>query len=488
MRERSGRSWTPALAAAAVGALIAAGCVEDAYRDYLDRLDSGEGGDAGVDAGTSGRDAGESPDAGRSDGGAPLPDAGHGPDAGQSGTDAGRTPDAGQPGPDAGGQADAGGTPDAGQPGPDGGSQADAGGSNDSGQRDSGICAQPFGAHMSFALPAVPSGVATADFNGDGRPDFAVSFPSIAMPFTIYLNQANGTFANTPGTTLMNHGALTIAAADLNNDGFADLVMIDEQSKGILVVLGGAGASFSLFGFLPTGGNTPVRIALADVNGDGSPDVLVTNSFSGSLSVFINHLNDGTNPPAIGPPIAYAAGTSAYGLVAAQFFSGAVDVLVSLQDVTGEVQVMVNDLAGDFSQGTLITPVPSVGLLAAGPLHAGGRADAVVADTTGGVRLLLNSGASLFAGSDISVGGRPIQVAIAPFTGGAAQDIAVAGPNGGLFAVLANDGAANFSLDGPYGAGSAVDMAVADFNKDGRPDVVVVTAGSQAEVFLNACP
>jgi hypothetical protein len=458
MRKRFGGSLTPAFAAAAVGALIAVACVEDAYQDYLHHLDAGEGGDAGA-----------TPDAGRSDGGAPLPDAGHGPDAGPSGSDAGGTPDAGQPGPDAGGP-------------------ADSGVSSDAGPKDSGTCTQPFGAPVSIALADVPSGVATADFNGDGRPDFAVSFQSTSLPFTVYLGQANGTFANTPGIALMNKGAATIAAVDLDKDGFADLVMIDAQNQGIIVVLGGAGASFSLMGFFPTGGNVPVRLALVDVNGDGSPDILVTNEFSGSLSVFINHLTDGTQPPAVGPPTEYVAGTSAYGLVAAPFFSGAVDVLVSLQDTTGEVQVMVNDLTGAFSQGTRVTPVLSVGLLAAGVLRAGGPTDAAVVDTTGGVRLLLNNGSTFSAGTDVSVGGSPVQVAIAAFTRGAAQDIAVAGPNGGLLAVLANDGAGHFSLEGPYGNGSAVDMAVADFNKDGRPDVVVVTGASQAEVFLNACP
>src|SRR5438445_421518 len=68
--------------------------------------------------------------------------------------------------------------------------------------------------------------LAVADFNGDGRPDFAVA-DSVGKNIQIYLNQGGGNFSNPVVTTqsdpTLNNGP--IVAGDFDEDGRQDLIL-----------------------------------------------------------------------------------------------------------------------------------------------------------------------------------------------------------------------------------------------------------------------
>src|SRR5262245_45398748 len=66
----------------------------------------------------------------------------------------------------------------------------------------------------------------------------------------------------------------------------------------------------------PTGGNNPFGVAVADLNGDGMPDIAVSNFSSGTLSVGLGNGN-GTFAPALGSP--FNVGNSAGAVTAADF-------------------------------------------------------------------------------------------------------------------------------------------------------------------------
>jgi hypothetical protein len=127
--------------------------------------------------------------------------------------------------------------------------------------------------------------------------------------------------------------AASVAVADLNGDGKADVVVANCGSGGncgmspgsVGVLLGNGDGTFQTAVAYSSGGYGAVSVALADVNRDGKPDVLVANSCSdaacatgGSVSVLLGN-GDGTSRTAV----AYSSG--GYGAVS-----------VAVADVNGD--------------------------------------------------------------------------------------------------------------------------------------------------------
>jgi len=140
-----------------------------------------------------------------------------------------------------------------------------------------------------------PINTAIADFNGDGKLDIAVVGGS---SFAILKNTSTSgsiSFANGQVITTLN-GNSAVVAADMNGDGLPDLVL--EYSGGIIIYLntssGGTisfdgGTTFSIGSGNNTGTNTSQRtLAVADLNGDGEPDILASNYADGTISVLQN--------------------------------------------------------------------------------------------------------------------------------------------------------------------------------------------------------
>ena len=124
--------------------------------------------------------------------------------------------------------------------------------------------------------------IAIADFNGDGIPDFAAVHENPVTSLrevTTLLGNGDGSFQPPgPGSGVINSSffGTTVVAADLNHDGFADLVWTDVRgvpqvwlgnADGSLRFFGGLGVPISLLGlFFP--------VTAGDLNGDGWMDIV----------------------------------------------------------------------------------------------------------------------------------------------------------------------------------------------------------------------
>jgi hypothetical protein len=134
-----------------------------------------------------------------------------------------------------------------------------------------------------------PSSLAVADFNGDGKPDLAVttlnSIPPNHSYVGVLMGNGDGTFGAqsifTGGT-----GGDSVAAVDVNGDGKPDLVVTNEYSNNVSVLLGDGNGLFQGQKTFAVGSG-PYSLAVADVNGDGSPDLVVANS-GDTASVLLN--------------------------------------------------------------------------------------------------------------------------------------------------------------------------------------------------------
>jgi hypothetical protein len=152
-----------------------------------------------------------------------------------------------------------------------------------------------------------PGAVKLADLNGDGIPDLIVA-NSGSNNVLIYPGLGNGQF----GEALNGgHGFFTgtnpvgITVADVNGDGRPDLVVANKGSNDISILFNESqGKSFTFFpGPRLKAGSGPSGTAVADVNGDGKPDIVVSNSESNTMMVlpgvgggFFNDQNPTTIP------------------------------------------------------------------------------------------------------------------------------------------------------------------------------------------------
>jgi len=156
--------------------------------------------------------------------------------------------------------------------------------------------------------------VAIVDLNVDGKPDLVVSnnFTLGGWPIgsvSVLLGNGDGTFQ--PAVNYNSGGsiALSVAAGDLNGDGKPDLVVVDSGSP-VSVLLGKGDGTFHTPVTYPAGCRDPYSVAIGDVNGDGKPDVVLTNDFAdapwwqrGSVSVLLGN-GDGS----LQAPITYDSG------------------------------------------------------------------------------------------------------------------------------------------------------------------------------------
>lgn len=90
-----------------------------------------------------------------------------------------------------------------------------------------------------LALPSLPVSIATGDFNGDGRSDFAVV---VGGAVAVFLGRANGTF-QTGAQYTCGTGPVAVAVGDFNGDHKVDLVVANSGGT-VSVLLGNGDGTF----------------------------------------------------------------------------------------------------------------------------------------------------------------------------------------------------------------------------------------------------
>ncbi|MBS1566456.1 MAG: VCBS repeat-containing protein, partial [Bacteroidetes bacterium] len=147
------------------------------------------------------------------------------------------------------------------------------------------------------------SDVAAGDFDGDGKPDLAVANKTAGTVIVLKNNSVPGGIAFSTATTLTSRSPAGVCVADMNGDGKPDILDISYDG-GFEVKLNTSSGGVISFtnNYFPIGPWEGIRIAAGDLDGDGKTDVvLVSEDLSSNVSILRNTTVNGALSFTLGP-------------------------------------------------------------------------------------------------------------------------------------------------------------------------------------------
>jgi hypothetical protein len=313
-----------------------------------------------------------------------------------------------------------------------------------------------------------PSGIAAADLTGNGKTDLVVT-SNVTDAVSVLTGNGDGTFqavrqyAIGPGVS--SQIVRNPVVADLNGDGIPDIVATNFSANDVSVLLGTGDGTF-----LPErrfdANIQPDSVVVGDFDGrkyaNGKPilDLAVLNRTSTTESlVILMGRGDGTFAPPLAPiPIPFAQG--AFPVLVGDLTGNGLDDLVVFGTTAGKFEVLLSKGDGTFTLGGTYTVGEAIDTATLGDVRGNGRLDVIVgAAHSGNVDVFLSRGNGTF---------RPAPVVFPTIVPGPGENIGVFG--------LAVADYANVVLDPKTGAVTKLTLG----QSDGVPDILVSVANQNA--------
>lgn len=344
----------------------------------------------------------------------------------------------------------------------------------------------------SFALPAPtfsagdnPNGVATGDFNNDGKADFAVASQG-TKDVTVYLGNGSGGFTSA-GSFAALQGAFSVAVGDLNKDGKQDIVVANAFAavNKVSVLLGIGDGTFASANNIGVG-SAPFQAVIGDFNRDGNPDIATANNTSANVSILI-----GNGAGGFAPAVNYPVAPHSNGLALGDFNNdGKLDIVSGSGD-TNNISILLGTGTGNFAPFTTIDVGRPSAKFAVGDFNSDGKVDVVFTTFSSvNVGVLLGDGIGGFTSVANFPGSLSNGVTVGDLNGDGKQDVAYANSGSANVSVLLGNGSGAFAGPFNFPVGDFPTwVAIADFDGDGRQDLVSANAGNAdyAAVLLNNC-
>jgi len=246
---------------------------------------------------------------------------------------------------------------------------------------------------VSNTATTYPNSVAVGDLNGDGLSDIAVA--DLGPSGNIYVllqDVANHGHFLAPISLSIGNQVSSAAIADINGDGLSDVIatsydVTGSSGKVSILIQNNASHGTFLTRVDYSAGAVPSAVNVADVDGDGKPDLIIADrgqSHAGNSGVSIL-LQDPVNAGVFLSPVTYATAF------------GSIDVAVGDLNGDGKLDLVVANLGGSWTgsvsvllqdathPGVFNTPTNYPGVfgplgVAIGDLNGDGRPDIAVAD------------------------------------------------------------------------------------------------------------
>jgi hypothetical protein len=338
-----------------------------------------------------------------------------------------------------------------------------------------------------------PTGLTIADVNGDGVPDLLVG--NAFGDVLVLLGEGNGDFR--PPTITEQSVALTVAYLDGNS---TPTFIFADQARDRVVVRTSSQAQPTVLANRTNGLLVPTAPVLADLNGDGIPDLIVANTGGNNVLVYPGLPGGGFDPESMNDGNGFPVGTSPVAVIVANL-NGRPDLIVA-NEGSNDVSILLN-----VKEGNSFTFVPGPRLhVGAGPVsllygdfYGNGTDDLLVSDSGSSNLMLLPS---LGNGFFNDVGPTVIPLSESPglifagsFGGGTGLDVVALDPGtsdvtviSGLFTgapateIFSSGGVDPVAAFAVMGLNGFEDLVVAN-NADGR---VALLAGSPQGLTVEA--
>jgi Domain of unknown function (DUF4347)/FG-GAP-like repeat/RTX calcium-binding nonapeptide repeat (4 copies)/Calx-beta domain len=343
-----------------------------------------------------------------------------------------------------------------------------------------------FGAATNFGVGTNPRGINLGNFNADTFPDLVVTNQN-SDNISILLGNGTGGFGTaTNFATVLS--PLYVTSGLFNNDNFSDLALVNGTSSTVSILLADGTGGFYVANDFNVGLN-PVSIGIGNFNADTFLDLAVVNAnpqgASGSVSILL-----GNGSGSFGFATNFNVGGVPSDVVVGNFDADNLPDLAVANSLSNDVSILLGNGTGGFGAATNFGAGQNPNSIATGDFNGDTFLDlATVNSGTNNVSILLGNGTGGFGeATNVSAGaGAGLSDLVAKdFNGDNKLDLALAyGSNGAT--ILVGNGNGSFSTPVNFTAGTSPTSIISgDFNADTLPDLAVSNNGSNnVSILLN---
>jgi hypothetical protein len=327
-----------------------------------------------------------------------------------------------------------------------------------------------------------PTGVAVRDVNGDGISDLLVS--NKQGDLLIILGNGNGTFKPYERADQ----TVSLAVGDFNNNGLPEFVLSNTSLDQLSIQYG---ATQSFVQGRSQGIQAPGAVAVADLNGDGNPDIIVVNKGQNDILVYL-----GLGGNRFEAPLVFSTGTDPVGLTVGDLAGNGIPDLIVANAGSNDLSIFIGAGRGTtwyLEAGPRLRVGDEPVSTTVADLSANGIPDIISVDQgSDNVVVLRGIGGGFFADSDplkLSTGQGPIRAFVGNFDAAPGADLAVIDSGSNNLAYYSNFLGARSTLAYiPTGGVGPIAAVMGDYNQDGYNDLVIANNADDRITLLEGGP
>ena len=267
-----------------------------------------------------------------------------------------------------------------------------------------------------------------------------------------------------------------MTAEDINGDGNLDLVVGNYDDDSVSVLLGRGDGSFQAQQAFAVG-NGPNALSAGDLNGDNKLDLVVTNIFDNTVSVLLNTRTGTGSAASFQQQETFAVGAQPYDVAIADVDGDGRPDLITANYGGDSVSVLRGNGTGSFGAQRISLVGERPVAVSVADVNGDGQLDLVATNRRDGtLSILQNDGGNFTLAQTLDAGDQPVSTAVTNVNGDGRPSIVTVNYSNSTPRVLL----ASTSSFNPATPGNATESlnntAMVDLTRDGTPDSVILDA------------